>query len=61
MTNSQLKRHQDVLREALRHLIISDDEERRKGLHVLAVEIGRLNVIIEDNDPVKKMRELNNA
>ena len=47
MTNTELKQHQDILREALRHLIESDDESKAKGLNVLATEIGRLNVILE--------------
>ena len=46
MTSTELKQHQDILREALNHLQ-GWDEEKAKGLHILAVEIGRLNVILE--------------
>ena len=40
MTSTELKQHQDILREALKNLIAWDEEDVAKGLHILSVEIG---------------------
>ena len=53
MTSTELKKHQDILREALKNLIAWDDEDVAKGLHILSVEIGRLNVILEKLEETK--------
>ena len=39
--------------EALKNLIAWDDEDVAKGLHILSVEIGRLNVILEKIEETK--------
>ena len=47
MNSTELKQHQDKLREALKNLLDWDIENEAKGLHILSVEIGRLSVILE--------------